>query len=91
MLAAQDFRRATQRDGEPIASYIRRVEQVFRAAYGKAGMSSETRDTLLFNQMQEGLCYELMESPKVLGPKSSRSCTPVFTRPPPTVQTKCGK
>ena len=67
MLAAQDFRRATQRDGEPIASYIRRVEQVFRAAYGKAGMSSETRDTLLFNQMQEGLCYELMESPAVSG------------------------
>ena len=67
MLAAQDFRRATQQDDEPIADYIRRLEQTFRVAYGCEGMSSETRDTLLFNQMQEGLRYELMETPAVSG------------------------
>ena len=67
IVAAQDFRHAAQREEEPIADYIRRLEQIFRTAYGRDGMSSETKDTLLFSQMQEGLQYELMESPAVSG------------------------
>ena len=35
--------------------------------YGQDGLSVETRDTPLFGQMQEGLKYELMESPAVSG------------------------
>ena len=67
MLAAQDFRRASQRKDESIADYIRRLERVFRQAYGSDGMSAETRAALLYGQMQEGLKLELMESPAVSG------------------------
>ena len=67
MLAAQDFRHAAQRENELIADYIRRLEQTFRIAYGQDGISVETRDVLLFGQMQEGLKYELMESLAVSG------------------------
>ena len=61
MLAAQDFRRASQRKDESIADYIRRLERVFCQAYGSDGMSAETRAALLYGQMQEGLKLELME------------------------------
>ena len=67
MLAVQDFRRASQGQRESIAEYIRRLEKMFRTAYGREGMSQETREALLYSQMQEGLKYELMESPAVSG------------------------
>ena len=35
--------------------------------YGRDKMSSETRDTLLFSQLQEGLKYELVKAPAVSG------------------------
>jgi hypothetical protein len=63
MLAVQDFRRASQGQRESIADYIRRLEKMFRTAYGREGMSQETREALLYSQMQEGL----MESPAVSG------------------------
>ena len=66
-LAAQEFRHSIQRETEPVADYIRRLEQAYRKAYGRDGMSSETRDTLLHGQLQEGLQYELMKSPAVSG------------------------
>ena len=47
VVAAQDFRHVAQRDGESVSDYIRRLEQLFRRAYGHEGMSDETRDTLL--------------------------------------------
>ena len=50
MLAAQDFRCALQQREEAVADYIRRLERAFRQAYGADGMSSETRDALLFGQ-----------------------------------------
>ena len=52
---------------EPVAGYIHRLEQAYRKAYGRDGMSSETRDTLLHGQLQEGLQYELMKSTAVSG------------------------
>ena len=67
VLAAQDFRHALQRDTETVAEYIRRLEQTYRTAYGRDGMSSETRDTLLYSQLQEGLKYDLMRAPTVSG------------------------
>ena len=67
VVAAQDFRHAAQREGEPVADYIRRLEQLFRRAYGHEGMSDETRDTLMHSQLQEGLSYTLMKAPAVSG------------------------
>ena len=66
-LAAQDFRHAAQRRGEPVADFIRRLEQTFKLAYGRDKMSDETRETLLHSQLQEGLLYELMKAPAVSG------------------------
>ena len=69
-MAAQDFRHASQEDGEKVADFIRRLERIFRLAYGHDHMLLETRDTLLFSQLQEGLKYKLMESPAVSGATS---------------------
>jgi hypothetical protein len=66
-LAAQEFRRVSQGQDESIADCIRRLEKMFRMAYGRDKISVETRDALLFSQMQEGLKYELMVSPAVSG------------------------
>ena len=66
-LAAQDFRHAAQRQGESVADFIRRLEQMFKLAYGRDKMSDETRETLLHSQLQEGLLYELMKAPAVSG------------------------
>ena len=71
-LAAQDFRHASQCEGESVADYIRRLEQLFRRAYGRERMSDETRETLLHGQLQEGLCYELMKAPAVSGSHTFR-------------------
>ena len=66
-LAAQDFRHSTQGEKEPVADFIRRLERTFRVAYGHDHMSVETRATLLYGQLQEGLRQELMRVPAVLG------------------------
>ena len=71
-LVAQDFRHAAQRENEAVADYISRLEQLFRRAYGREGMSDETRDTLLHSQLQEGLRYELMKAPAVSGSHAYR-------------------
>ena len=67
VVAAQDFRHASQHDGELVANYIRRLEQIFRVAYGRETMSDETRNALLHSQLQEGLSYELMKIPAISG------------------------
>ena len=66
-VAAQDFRHTTQHESESVLDFIRRLECTFRIAYGQDPMSSETRDTLLYGQLQEGLCLELMKGPAVSG------------------------
>ena len=65
--AAQDFRHAAQREEEPVSDFIRRIERIFRSAYGRDPMSSETRETLLYGQLQEGLRLQLMRGPAVSG------------------------
>ena len=67
MLAIQDFRHASQGERESIADYIRRLEKMFRTAYGRDEMSTETREVILYTQMHAGLKYSLTESPAVSG------------------------
>ena len=67
MLAVQDFRHASQKDEETVADFIRRLERHFKVACGRDGLGSETRNTLLHSQLQEGLRLELMRAPAVSG------------------------
>ena len=65
--AAQDFRHAAQGESELVSDFVRRLERLFRVAYGRDQMLPETRDTLLHGQLQEGLRYALMRGPGVSG------------------------
>ena len=66
-LAAQEFRNAIQRKKEGVSDYISRLERTFQVAYGHENLTTETRDTLLYGQLQAGLKLILMESPAVSG------------------------
>ena len=45
-------------------------------AYGKDDMGKDTREVLLYGQLQEGLCYEIIKSPAVSGARSYKElCT----------------
>ncbi len=75
-MAAQDFRHTLQGETEVVADYIRRLERAFKVAYGREKMTVETRETLLYGQLQEGLRYCLMERPAVSGAQSYKAlCT----------------
>ena len=50
-IAAQDFRHTVQFESESVADFVRRLERMFRIAYGRDSMSTETKDTLLFCQL----------------------------------------
>ena len=69
-LTAQDFRHTIQLEGESVSCYIRRLERAFKVAYGRDGISVETRDSLLHGQLHAGLRYDLMKSPAVSGAHS---------------------
>ena len=66
-LAAQDFRHTRQKESETVTDFIRRLERTFQLAYGRDPMSQETRQMLLYGQLQEGLRDEMMKSPAVSG------------------------
>jgi len=66
-LAALDFRHASQKSSEAVSDFIQRLEKLFQTAFGRENLSTETRDMLLYGQLQEGLSYTLMESPSVSG------------------------
>ena len=70
VLAGQDFRHAMQESSESVADYIRRLERLFQTAYGRDGLGTETRQMLLYSQLQEGLRYNLIKSPAVSGAES---------------------
>ena len=75
-LAAQDFRHIAQAETESVTDFIRRLERTFRVAYGQDRMSVETRETLLYGQLQEGLSYHLIKSPAVAGAQDYKQlCT----------------
>ena len=66
-VAAQDFRHLRMGDSESVSDLIRRLERTFRIVYSRDSMSAETRDILLYSQLQEALRYELMRAPAVSG------------------------
>lgn len=66
-MSAQDFRHCAQREGEGVSDFIIHLEKTFRLAYGHEIMSTETRNTLLYGQLHEGLVIRLMEVPPVSG------------------------
>jgi len=69
-LAALDFRHAVQGDSETVADYIRWLEHIFQIGFGKDRISLETRNVLLYSQLQSGLVFELSKAPAVSGAKS---------------------
>ena len=69
-VAAQDFCHTVQGDKELVADFVLWLERIFRRAYGRQQMSTETKETLLYGQMHEGLRYSLMKAPAVSGAKS---------------------
>ncbi|MCY3927700.1 MAG: hypothetical protein OXG81_05455 [Acidobacteria bacterium] len=66
-LAALDFRHLSQKMNESVSDFIGRLEKVFQTGFGREHLSNETREMLLYGQLQEGLSYTLMESPAVSG------------------------
>ena len=62
-MIAQDFRHTIQGPSELVADFIR----IFSRAYEKDCMSSETKATLLYGQLQEGLKDFFMRAPAVSG------------------------
>ena len=72
-IAAQEVRHCAQSEGEKVGDYIRRLEKMFRVAYGRDAIMAETRDALLYGQLHEGLLYHFMEAPAVSGATSYTS------------------
>ena len=62
VVAAQHFRHLQQKDSEAVSDLIRHLERTFPVAYGQNSLSAETRDALLYAQLQEALRYELMRA-----------------------------
>ena len=75
-MAAQDFRHSLQKNGETVSDFICRLEKTYQIAYGKDDLNAATRDALLYGQLYEGLCYDVMLSPAVSGAQGYRElCT----------------
>lgn len=70
VLAAQDLRHAFQGENESVSDYILRVERCYQRAYGRDNLSVETREAILFGQLQDGMKFTLMQSPAVSGSQS---------------------
>ena len=66
-VVAQDFRHLSQQATETVSDFICRLEKTFRRAYGHDKMSAETRNTLLYGQLNDGLRYSLVKAPAVSG------------------------
>ena len=68
-MAAQDFHHSAQLEGESVADFIQRLKKTYQIAYiyGQDWLKPETGDTLLYGQLQEGLKYERVRGPAVLG------------------------
>lgn len=67
IMAAQDFRHASQEETEKVGDFIQRLERLFKVVYGRDNMSLEMRNTFLYGQLQEGLWYHLMKAPAISG------------------------
>ena len=69
-LAALDFCYLSQKMSESVSDFIGQLEKVFQTGFGREHLSKETREILLYGQLQEGLSYSMMESPAVSGAQS---------------------
>ena len=67
IMAVQDFRHTVQKESESVADYLRRLERSFQLAYGRDNLKSETKETMLYSQLQEGLLLGLVRSSSVSG------------------------
>ena len=65
MLGALEFKHMSQMPREGVGEFITRLEKAFREAYGREPLSKETRDALLYAQLQDSLRYELVQAPAV--------------------------
>ena len=57
----------SQQAGETVSEFISRLEKTFRKAYGHENITADTRNTLLYGQLHEGLRYNLLKAPAVSG------------------------
>ena len=62
VVLAQDFHRASQGEVEGVEDFVRRLERLFQVAYGRDGLNTDARETLLYGQLHDGLKYELIKS-----------------------------
>ena len=53
-----------------VTDYIRLLEQCYQLAYGKDKLPPETKEAILFGQLQAGLSYPIVKSPAVSGSQS---------------------
>ena len=72
-IAAQKFQHLHQDKKEAVSKFISRLERIFWIAHGKARMPIESKEALLYGQLQEGLLYKLIESPAVSGAADYKS------------------
>ena len=56
-----------QGDSKTVADYVCRLEKAFRVAFGSDGLSRETKEAMLYGQLQEGLRLGIIRSPSVSG------------------------
>ena len=76
MAGVQDFHHACQKDNEMVTDYIRRLEWCYQLAYSRDKLSSETKEDILFGQLQAGLSYQIVKSPAISGSQSYKTfCT----------------
>ena len=76
MVAVQDFRHVCQNETEMITDYIRRLERCYHLAYGRDKLTAETKEAILFGQLQAGLSYQILKCPAVSGSQSYKGlCT----------------
>ena len=69
-MAVQDFHHICQKENETVTDYIRRLERCYQLAYGRNKLTAETKEAILFGQLQGGLSYQIVKSPAVLGSQS---------------------
>ena len=76
MVAVQDFRHVCQNETEMVTDYIRRLERCYHLAYGRDKLTAETKEAILFGQLQAGLSYQILKCPAVSGSQSYKGlCT----------------
>ena len=73
VMVGQDFRQTMQKDTETDADFICRLERIFCIAFGSDKLSKETKDTMLYGQLQEGLLLSIIRSLAYRAPLHTRN------------------